>query len=428
MPDFPYINGIQVAVPPPEGYTVDFDHPQRQHETESYVVSGIGMALALLFFLQFLYVKVWILRKPDGETACLVIAWLYSVGVQATSLYSYAMGLIGIHAWELSLEEYNYGGKLAVVAPILYAVCTGASKMSLVLFYRQLSPQRWWKWSVYGMFFLVAGYNTATFFAVIFGCRPFRKHWDVRVTQGTCVNRPAVYICTAALGIVSDLILLVMPIPMIVRLQMPPRQKVGLILLFGIGSATLVTSVVRLVLLMPILEPTKDTTWVLSGAVVWIFVEANLLVICASLTTLQRFFIHIAPRLIGERGSSSGYGASGSKGTRSHPFRTIGSLANNTRADKYGIVIEEAGFDLRTIGQAEPTETAVNAYDTGTQHEEMIKHLRRQESINRFGDSASETQLWGSREDSNEGDKAIVQTTTVTVVYEDRDKGGLQGE
>lgn len=57
------------------------------------------------------------------------------------------------------------------------------------------------------------------------------------MTEGSCVDRTAVYICTAALGIATDVILLVMPIPMIVRLQMPSRQKVGLILLFAVGSA-----------------------------------------------------------------------------------------------------------------------------------------------------------------------------------------------
>ncbi|KAI8657306.1 hypothetical protein NCS57_01108600 [Fusarium keratoplasticum] len=424
MPEFPVVHGVTVAVASPDDYDVDFEHPKRRHEIESYVVSGLGMAIAALFFLQFMYVKLGLLRKTDGETACLMLAWLSSIAVQAVALRSYYLGLMGVHAWELSLDDYIFGSKFMVISPILYAICTGASKMSLILFYRKLSPQRWWKWSVYFVLFLVAGYNISIFFAIIFGCQPFNKHWDVRVTEGSCVNRPAIYICTAVLGIASDLLLLVMPMPMIMRLQMPPRQKAGLVLLFGIGSATLVTSVVRLILLMPILT-TTDTTWVISSAVVWIYVEANLLVICASLTTLRRFFIHAAPKLIGERGSSAGYAVSGSKGTRGHPFRTIGSVANKGKVDKYGMDIEEAGFDLKTIGQAEPTETEVKAYETGAQPQKMIKHLRRQESINKFGDAASETRLWDPRKDSDEGDRAIVQTTTVTVVYEERGKRGL---
>lgn len=125
-----------------------------------------------------------------------------------------------------------------VTSPILYAVCTGASKISLILFYQKLSPQRLWKWNVCFVLFLVAGYNISIFFTIIFGCQPFNKDWDVRVTEGICVNRPAIYICTAALGIASDFALLVMPMPMpmIMHLQMPPGRKAGQVLLFGIGS------------------------------------------------------------------------------------------------------------------------------------------------------------------------------------------------
>jgi hypothetical protein len=127
--------------------------------------------------------------------------------------------------------------KLTFISPILYAVCTAFSKMALALFYRRLSPQRWWRWSVYSVLFLVAGYNLAIMLVIIFGCTPFEKSWDFTILEGSCVNRPAVYICTAILGIASNLILLVMPLPMILRLQMPRRQKAGLVVLFVIGSA-----------------------------------------------------------------------------------------------------------------------------------------------------------------------------------------------
>ncbi|CVL06014.1 related to integral membrane protein PTH11 [Fusarium mangiferae] len=418
MSAFPIVDGVTVAIPPPEGYEVNFDHPLQRHAIESYVISGIGTALAFLFFLQYLYVKLWVLRKPDGETACLVIAWIFSIAVQAVSLSSFILGVTGVHAWELPLEKFNEGNQLTFISPILYAVCTACSKMALALFYRRLSPQRWWKWSVYSVFFLVAGYNPAILLVVLFGCTPFKKSWDLTIHEGSCVHRGAVYICTAGLGILSDLILLIMPLPMIPQLQMPPRQKAGLVVLFVIGSATLVTSVVRLVLLVPIVNA-NDYTWVLSSAVVWIFVEANLLIICASLTTLRRFFIHVAPNIIGERGSSVQYSAT-SKGTRQHPFQTIGSIRNRARKDRLDVQIEDPGFDLKTIVQAQPVTTEVTAYETDEQPEQMIRHLRRQESLNKFGaqtQTQTQTQMWDPRNSSDDEERAIVQTTTVTVVY-----------
>ncbi|GKU00284.1 integral membrane protein [Fusarium langsethiae] len=239
----PVINGVLVAIPPPEGYVVNFERPQRRHEIEAYVASSVGMGIAFLFVLQYLYVKVWILRKLEFET--------------------------GVHTWEIPLAKFNTGNQLSFVVPILYAVCTAFSKMALALFYRKLSPQRWWRWSVYGVLFLVAGYNLAIMLVILFGCVPFEKSWDHTMLEGTCVNRPAVYICTAGLGIFSDLILLVMPLPMVLRSQIPRRQKAGLIVLFAIGSATLVTSVIRLVLLVPIFGAV-DVSWIISGAIVWV--------------------------------------------------------------------------------------------------------------------------------------------------------------
>ncbi|KAF4454022.1 hypothetical protein F53441_3406 [Fusarium austroafricanum] len=419
---FPTVNGVPVVMLPPKGYVVNFDHPVRRHVMEAYVISGIGIALALLFFFQFLYVKLWVMRRPDGETACLVVAWIFSIAIQVVSLCEW---LAEYPPWEmerkLTSHRLNIGNKLAFISPILYAVCTAFSKMALALFYRRLSPHRWWKWCVYGVFSLVAGYNLAILLVIVFGCAPFKKSWDFTILEGTCVDRPAVYICTAGLGIFSDLILLVMPLPMIRRLQVPRRQKAGLVVLFVIGSATLVTSVVRLVLLVPSVHDT-DYTWVLSSAVIWVCIEANLLIICASLTTLRRFFIHVAPKFIGERGTSAAP-LNSTKGTRQHPFQTIGSVRRNrSKKDKLNVHIEDPGFDLKTIVQAQPVTTEVTTYETDEQPKEMIRNLRRQESVNKFGKAAVITQMWDPPGDSDDEERAIVQTTTVTVVYGPRDE------
>ncbi|KAH7166322.1 hypothetical protein EDB81DRAFT_640555 [Dactylonectria macrodidyma] len=422
MDDFPVVDGVTVLIAPPAGYLVDFDNPQRRDVLAAYVACGIGSLLSFFFFTQYLYVKLWLLRKPDGETICLGVGWMFSVTVQVTLIRK-----MGVHVWEISLEDLNYASKASllpstdifmVMSPILYAIETGFTKVSLILFYLKLSPQKWWKWSVYGTFFFVAGYNVAIFFAVLFGCHPIPKHWTLQMKEGSCVNRPALYIATAALGISSDLILLLLPMPMIVRLQMPSRQKAGLVLLFTIGSATVVTSVVRMVLLVSTLHD-PDSTWAMSSAAIWIFVEANLLVMCASLTTLRRFFIHVAPKLIGERGSSAGYHLSGSAGGYRHPFKTIGSVAQRKKVDKFGMTTEDGvGFDLGTIGHATPTLTAVGK--GGEKPERVIaRHLRKQESINRFAESGSEVQIWDPQFNSDDLDaeRAILQTTTVTVKY-----------
>lgn len=66
---FPSINGVATLLPPPEGYKVNFNNPQRQYETEMYSVAAVGNLLMLLFLSQRLYTKIFLtkgLQLDDG--------------------------------------------------------------------------------------------------------------------------------------------------------------------------------------------------------------------------------------------------------------------------------------------------------------------------------------------------------------------------
>jgi hypothetical protein len=66
-------------------------------------------------------------------------------------------------------------------------------------------------------------------------CRPFAFNWDQSIPGGKCGNQVLSYILTGSFNIVTDVMVLCIPIPMIWRLQMPFRNKVGLTLIFAVG-------------------------------------------------------------------------------------------------------------------------------------------------------------------------------------------------
>lgn len=53
---------------------------------------------------------------------------------------------------------------------------------------------------------------------------------------GSCINRPAVYLANGVLNVVTDFVILLLPVPMIRGLQMPFRQKLLLAAMFSVGS------------------------------------------------------------------------------------------------------------------------------------------------------------------------------------------------
>lgn len=64
--------------------------------------------------------------------------------------------------------------------------------------------------------------------------------------EGTCMNRNAITFANAGINIVTDLILLALPIPLLHKLQIPRKQKFILVGVFACGALACAMSIIRL--------------------------------------------------------------------------------------------------------------------------------------------------------------------------------------
>ena len=127
----------------------------------------------------------------------------------------------------------------AYINSIVYTVPTCLSKVVILLFLREInSTQTWYKWSIYAAIFIVAGSSTAIFFSSLFPCQPFAKNYDITIPPevGSCIDRQAMFQATAALGVATDVIIISIPVPMVLALHVTRARKIGLMILFTIGS------------------------------------------------------------------------------------------------------------------------------------------------------------------------------------------------
>lgn len=128
--------------------------------------------------------------------------------------------------------------QIVLVAAIVYVPALAFAKVSLiVLYHRIMNRTTLYKWALYILSGIVCGYSIALVLALIFACNPIAKSWDVSITGGSCIDRNGVYIATAVTNIITDLALILLPVPVVITLQMPRIQKVGLLMLFTIGCA-----------------------------------------------------------------------------------------------------------------------------------------------------------------------------------------------
>ena len=73
-------------------------------------------------------------------------------------------------------------------------------------------------------------------FAVVFSCRPVAFFWDKTIKGGTCIDENNLAYGITATNIVTDIVVLILPIPWMWGLQMPAAKKMAIVGMFLLGS------------------------------------------------------------------------------------------------------------------------------------------------------------------------------------------------
>jgi hypothetical protein len=116
-----------------------------------------------------------------------------------------------------------------------YSTCVSFAKLSILVFYLRLSPEKKFRWAVFGLIGIVIAY-TVTYLIVIFAiCNPVALNWDLTL-DGKCISRMAPMMVLSVANICIDIAILVIPVHVVIPLQMPKRQKISLIFLFATGG------------------------------------------------------------------------------------------------------------------------------------------------------------------------------------------------
>ena len=76
----------------------------------------------------------------------------------------------------------------------------------------------------------------------VFMCNPPQKTWDPFNTEGTCINYRTLLVVAGALNIASDVMLLLIPVPLVLKLNLSTNKKNLILLSFFIGGMYVPTS------------------------------------------------------------------------------------------------------------------------------------------------------------------------------------------
>lgn len=100
-------------------------------------------------------------------------------------------------------------------------------KLSILLLYLRLfTVSRAFRVMTWATGALVVAYSVAGFVGTLAACNP---------KKGTCKNISQLAACSSALNILTDLIIIILPLPQVWRLHATFKQKLGLAIIFTTG-------------------------------------------------------------------------------------------------------------------------------------------------------------------------------------------------
>ena len=113
----------------------------------------------------------------------------------------------------------------------------GAIKLSVLLLYRRIFIGPYFKIYSAIMIALVALWCTSFFFATAFQCGTNIAYWwtSTATIHEYCVDTARAELALAISDIITDIMILAIPLPMIWKLHLTPGQKVGLYFIFLLG-------------------------------------------------------------------------------------------------------------------------------------------------------------------------------------------------
>ncbi|KAJ4229224.1 hypothetical protein NW759_003950 [Fusarium solani] len=307
--------------------------PVRDRTLIAPVATAVSGSLALAFIalrvFECLYHKEF--RWAD---ICAVCAMVSSIPMDVFEFYMKANGF-GKDIWALTEHQITNVVKYTWVTQVSYIPAICLTKIAIISIFIRVFPNKVFQMVCWGTIAHCALFMLSTTIAAILACVPVEAAWTnwKGTKEGVCYDNNAFWWAHSAINIVTDLWILALPIPQLLKLQLGRKKKIYLILMFSVGIIITVVSIVRfsgLVTYSATSNPTYNNVMVATYSVI----ECNVSIICCCMPALLAFLRRAYPSLFGSTNRSLEYRSKSIGGSKS-PFPSNGIQESVTQSVSY---------------------------------------------------------------------------------------------
>ncbi|KAF7907879.1 uncharacterized protein EAE98_011243 [Botrytis deweyae] len=156
----------------------------------------------------------------------------------------------GWHVDQLNPAQLKTAQKVLLANQMLYGVGLGLIKCSITIMLIRIFAVPKFRLAGYFVLAMCISWTVMTILIAFLICRPLGYNWNLQPTAGHCGNTISAYTAVGIVDIITDLMILSLPQPMIWRLQMPTANKIALAALMCFGLFTVAMSVARVVTIL----------------------------------------------------------------------------------------------------------------------------------------------------------------------------------
>ncbi|PWY68598.1 hypothetical protein BO70DRAFT_400227 [Aspergillus heteromorphus CBS 117.55] len=249
----------------------------------TYVIISVAFAIGTSSIILRLYSR-WRLEF-FGRDELVAVFLLCINGMQQAILYTLLHYGSGVHLRELSTYQWENIIKWFFIEDVIYMFVHWTLKQAILVSYLRLSPQRSFRNTVYGAMILNALFTIANWLLAFLQCRPLEAiFYPGEYPNAKCIGTYVVLMVPTGLNVIMDIILMILPIPTVMKLQTNAKRHATLGAIC-FGGLSLVTLLCRFYVQKQIVT-SSDTTWVMGRMVIVTAIEIEIGMVVANLPAL----------------------------------------------------------------------------------------------------------------------------------------------
>ncbi|KAH7068441.1 hypothetical protein BKA63DRAFT_521757 [Paraphoma chrysanthemicola] len=277
----------------------------RQHEIR---VSNIVLTLTayICVVIRLVYKAVYSVDEfswDDYTITATVITGLPAVVIIDRGLLPNGLG---VDIWTVPFDHITKFVLYMYIIVILYYLLITLIKLTLLFFFLRIFPTPVMRRLLWATIIFNVLWGFAFVLASALECQPVSSYWMSwdNETPRKCVDINGIAWSNAIMSILLDVWMLALPLHQVFQLQLSWRKKIGVCMMFFVGTFVTIVSGLRLQTLVHF-ATSNNPTWDQASTIRWSNIEIHVGTICACLPALRIILVRMFPKILGStRGTS----------------------------------------------------------------------------------------------------------------------------